>query len=409
MNVYWQESFHRMVIMKKIFCILIGLCLVCTMANCGVNETIKSNFSETNSVFYPHRSDILETPTRLIYLMEGQVCYYNKLDGNQYVFCFDPLCKHDFDCLSCQFPRLAFQSSVTWCEENNRIYFLRGAKFCSVSFDGSDLKIERSFGEEGSFDQYTYRMCLWNIASYKNRVYFMIQEDQSGVYRLIEYDVIKNTYQDLNAIWNLKDDLAGYILTDTGLYLRMISHEDVNLCHAEYGSSSVTYISDTFANLENGIFDGNTLYFITNTMNAGQCFKTIASYSIDNGKENLYYSRDEAEGSVYLLASTDNFIYFKQRESRLVIYDQDSEGKNKITNAYSRLYRINKQTGEVDCIFDDLSCEILNIYFLNEDQLLIVGNQCIVNGFHAEKNCQTYIAELDNLGNVVSLTEVLME
>ena len=379
------------------------------LTSCGyLSSTFESNSepSLATDIAYPYQSDIVDTPTRVIYPINGQIRYYNKLDGQEYVFCFDPLCDHDLDCLSYKFPYLTFNTSVAWCGENNRIYFLRGSQFCSVSFDGSDLKIEKSYGEHGYFDQYVYETHLWNISCYNNIICFLIRDNMSGEFRLIEYDVRTKSYIDLNDYLSLAGVLEGYILSDRGIYMRVIFDDETRLCFVPYNGQNLEFVSNLSVSLTDGIFDNQVLYLTMYIQKDESKYRTIVSYSVNDKQIKEEYSHTDANSAIVLLASTDKYLYFKQNELKIIGYKNTSMGLSPVVNTYSKLYRMNMDSKEIECIFNDLSCEISNMCFLDSFHLLIVGDKCVPDDMNAKKIPQAFTAELDENGYIINLLEV---
>ena len=63
---------------------------------CGCVAWESGTQGDRRDVSYPLHRDVIESPTRILYLENGWLRYYNKLDGGTYPFCFDPLCDHDY-------------------------------------------------------------------------------------------------------------------------------------------------------------------------------------------------------------------------------------------------------------------------------------------------------------------------
>ena len=140
-------------VLKKLLIGVLALLFIFQFTACGnqpdINETTKNPMGEEISTptIYNLHDDICETPTRLIYISNaGQIMYYNKLDGGIYPLCFDPVCKHGNSCSS---RKINSFSPIRYCEEKNRLYAFYQDSIFSMSFDGSDVRIEYSIGLGG--------------------------------------------------------------------------------------------------------------------------------------------------------------------------------------------------------------------------------------------------------------------
>ena len=101
--------------MKKLFALLLALsCLFLTACNnnpadstlgtgtgTGTGTTNSPNQSQPNelelkdTIVSNITRDFIDLPSRVVYEQGGTTYYYSKADGKAYVYCFDPLCKHD--------------------------------------------------------------------------------------------------------------------------------------------------------------------------------------------------------------------------------------------------------------------------------------------------------------------------
>ena len=157
---------------KRIFGFVLAWILIFMLFAC--NSAGSAISFDTSHVNYPLRRDIVDSPTRVLYLENGWLRYYNKLDGGTYPFCFDSLCNHDYFegfCTSNLFVGGSMAGNLAYSAYDNRFYFLRGHKFCSMSFDGSDVRIEHSFGETGNPYEMDYELgVLADISSCQNLI-----------------------------------------------------------------------------------------------------------------------------------------------------------------------------------------------------------------------------------------------
>ena len=201
-----------------------------------------------NEVHYPTRRNVIESPTRILYSDEGWLCYYNKLDGKTYPFCFEPLCKHDLAdrlCTSNLFVLGDIIGNMVYSSYDNRFYFLRGHKLCSMSFDGSDVRIEHSFGETGNPYEMDYELgILADISSYQNFVFFLWVNSDTGHYNLMRFDIKQGKCENLSEKAGLTDNMGRYFIVDDRILFLSTMAGDNALYHADFNFEHITFFSE---------------------------------------------------------------------------------------------------------------------------------------------------------------------
>ena len=396
----------------------IRVCCVCIIVLltvfCGCKKDSLS-YEYTLKTFYPARREMVDSPTRILYLENGWLRYYNKLNGETSAFCFDPLCDHDlFDnfCTSNLFFYDHLKGNLVYCAYDNRFYFLRGQKFCSMSFDGSNAKVEHSFGESGDLSVPTNEIYdigdLADISVYENYVFFLWLNADTGRYNLMRYDIKTQVCENLSEKEEKTGNMGRYYLVNDGVLFLQTVDEKTALYRSDYNLQNVTFFSDygSAAYLSTGCFDGENFYMtqrnyeLTEEGNRVMIGADIILFSCTDGTNRVIHS-DITEPTI--LALTDEYIYFKKKEAILIGYDVLPNGHmNEYYNMYSKIFRLNIETGECITVLDDLSCEVESIS-LFENKILITGNYCMVDEKNASMDACLMLGEFDENGMVVDL------
>ncbi len=397
--------------MKKLISLCLCLASLFSFASCKSGMPSQTTAEEiSDSVYYPYTSTFAETPTRLLYVKAGTIYYYNKLTDEHFRFCFDPLCKHGSfeECISEKF-MMAYgtMQSIKYCEYDNRFYALRGEQFCSFSFDGSDLRIVHSFGEVGAFDSNPHGAYMPSgtayLHTYGEYVYFLARDSQSGKFKLMCYNAKD---QKLHSIFeDGETNVDGYLLGETEIYLSL-SGACTGVYRIHFDGSELTQITDapyTYPYWRQGIFDGETVYFVKGGMvDAGKyvCMG-IAAYQ---PKTNTFTDILPAENNRWhvLLAVTEDYIYYVEEEAVSIGFYVSPNFKDEIFNRYSKIYRLDKKSGEIVTVLDDITCETENLYFVG-DTAIIYGKHCVPHETRAADYEGVFTATVDENGMFTDL------
>ena len=355
--------------------------------------------------YYPIGNAFSETPTRVLYVHMSFLRYYNKFTEENNIFCFDPLCRHSGpdECIAHKF-MMADSSlqSIEYCEYDNRFYALRGAQFCSFAFDGSDLKVEHSFGEEGKFGSNRHGVYMFGdllyLSVHDKFVYFYARDNESGKHALTRFDVetkkIERIFYDENT------NFGGYFVCEDKIYISMAG-EYSGLYRAELDGSGLEKISDNiYVDLSEGIFDGERMYLIESD---GLHQKIVAFCPESNTFADLLLIEDDAQRR--LLAATEQYLFFTKREPVSVGFHESHLGKDEIFNYTSKIYRLDKESGEIVTVLDNIRCSTRMLYFI-EDTVILLGSGYVPDETNASSNGAGFTAKLDEKGIFTELTRM---
>lgn len=393
--------------MKKIYLLLLCVIFILFGSSCASN--IAKNDVEILAG-YPKESPFSETPTRVLYVDSGILYYYNKLDGENYVFCFDPICRHnDFrECIALKFQMSDSYQPIKYCAENNRFYALRSEQLYSFSFDGSDLQLEFSFGEHGGMDEIIYMPYgVRNLNIVGKYVFCLIPDADTGITCLMRYDVetesMEVAYQDT------ENNISDYLCVGNVVYMALTGTEPGLYC-ADLEFAVVEQVSKNIIDFSNGVYWNDKIYYLQTKMliNEDQSMKPISEklicYSFETNAFADVLTIDDST-RYNLLSVTDEYIYFTKQEEQYFGYHVHQFGSDKDYNNYSRIYRYDMSTEQMEVVLDDLSCETKQIYFV-DDRVLIMGNQCIISEGNAKKTAGAFCADIDEYGNFVNLVHI---
>ena len=376
-------------------------------------ETIFDSILPTPSnekVYYPTTTAFADTRTRLLYTLNGQIYYYNKIMDASNIFCFNPLCNHKNweECISLKFVANGTNTNIRYCEYDNRFYAFRGQKLCSFSFDGSDLKIEYSFGEDGDFDQFAYDpFGVFSLQIVGTRAYFIMLDKQDGTRELWYYDIKADKAVNLSA--DMQMAVIDYLIQDDMLLLTMRSDQDIGVYRADMDMKEILKVSDTMlSDMSQPIIMRSVIYDICyETIQTEKGRERIADAIIctnleKNETKQIYKFSGEQMPSI--LAVSEDFIYFKQMEPRSIGYELvRGETKVERNNVYSRIYRVDINSGKCEVIFDDLTCQVSEVYFFEKNKALIIGELCTIGEGNAGFEAKAFSVDLNDEGELVNL------
>ena len=395
--------------MKKI--ILFLLVCILTLTSCEKIPFAESPKTE-NTVSYYDGGTLENTSTRILYHLDDQLCYYNKLTGETGVFCFDPMCRHgDWrTCISLRFEVNSLVSlyKIKYNAYDNRFYAIRGDKLCSFAFDGSDLKIIYSFGEKGALDEHCSGGSVYNLRIAKNRLYVNVVNAEKGSREIVYYDI------DTGKLHNLTENLEGQFhdfgIFEDSLYFEMLHDEEIALYRSDLDMKKIvkTGIEGIFGDC---LFHQNHAYYISYRKEGEQAFAdAIMCYDPQSDEIWKVCSlENESESNLQpcILAVSDAYVYFIKREPIHIGYELiRGTIEQHMYNDFSKIYRADLKSGEVTSVLDAPNCEVTEIYFTQNEKVLVKGWFCKYGDGDAEKTQALFIADIDENGNFVNIEEL---
>lgn len=395
--------------MKKI--ILFLLVCILTLTSCEKIPFAESPKTE-NTVSYYDGGTLENTSTRILYHLDDQLCYYNKITGETAVFCFDPMCRHgDWrTCISLRFEVNSLVSlyKIKYNAYDNRFYAIRGDKLCSFAFDGSDLKIIYSFGEKGALDEHCSGGSVYNLRIAKNRLYVNVVNAEKGSREIVYYDI------DTGKLHNLTENLEGqfydFWIFEDSLYFEMLHDEEIALYRSDLDMKKIvkTGIEGIFGDC---LFHQNHAYYISYRKEGEQAFAdAIMCYDPQSDEIWKVCSlENESESNLQpcILAVSDAYVYFIKREPIHIGYELiRGTIEQHMYNDFSKIYRADLKSGEVTSVLDAPNCEVTEIYFTQNEKVLVKGWFCKYGDGDAEKTQALFIADIDENGNFVNIEEL---
>lgn len=394
---------------------LLYMGIFCSCGESGYTETTQTG-TEIQSTATIHNiySQFVETPTRLLYLDAGYLYYYNKLDGENYYFCFDPLCKHNEECISAKFEKMDFFRPIRYCAENNRFYAIMGTDFVSMSFDASDLKILHSFGNENALNDRVYGTnMLKYLELYDGYAYMTVEDANTGDRKLYRYDFKTETMINLMENSEIIDHMDYFTINDEKIYFWAASDDNVAFYQADINLNNIQKLSDQFTgNYNTCIFDEDKIYMMRDTRKLINSKSTIVSdaivyYDLETNKENILCTLNY-DVRATLHSVTSQYIYYTVQEDIFLGYQElRYSGPKAVYNQYPRVYRYDYQTGNVTVVLDDVLSETRYMY-LSEDYVMIKGKLFEIDEDGAvdhDGNC-IILADIDENGMFINLREL---
>ena len=188
------------------------------------------NILKDQIISQKNKSAFIELPSRILFtqpkskdilmgntytsVLGSYVFYYSKADGENYIYCFDPLCDHQH-CGAFGLPI----SSAVLC--NERFYTAMMKSFSSFAFDGTD---KRNISLPEEFDGCTF----WNLYAYAEYLYIEALMP-TGEQHILQYntknenciDLTEKTGNYINIDFFYNDIIYGY---DNGLPIQCDLH-----------------------------------------------------------------------------------------------------------------------------------------------------------------------------------------
>ena len=361
---------------------------------------------------YPSNIRYIETPTRVI-IPRLEFTYYSKLDDERYYFCFDPLCDHSVQ--SCPVNIFYCSDECIFSPYTNRLYMERYDTLFSMKFDGSDIRMEISFGDVGSditkdpvrsSGTYGQISCL---QQYDNYLYFVyptsIKKDNSdselqSFWSLFRYDLKTKKLENLSENVGYESSyLSAFTLTKNKIiFSDMTENRGVRLFSANLDMTDIKEIdTGKYENLaiSQRIYDGEKLYIehaeYKKSENTGANLTTESyqiigfdpdTYEITEVSEKSYMlvsDNKTAKGRIEIYAITDEFIYYTIWDSFLIGTLKTKYGEQPTYNFRHTLYRMKKDGSDEQVIFEGLTSKDPKVisYSIGELYLMDGGTKAI--------------------------------
>ncbi len=387
--------------MKKWITLILTLAMLLSLSACD-NPPVETTGDEpvtppvvfAPSGAYPLEDHITETPTGVLFFNPMTLYYYNKLTDENDIFCFDPICTHNGypNCIAYKFFVMSstLHQTIEYCDYNRRFYALRGEQLYSFAFDGSDLRLDASFGENGKFEnddnnsRGTYDASGLGYMKIQGQyVYFLGKGNETGRLIMYRFDAETGKYEQL--LSELTASIYGYHVNDHGLYVSLVG-ENAGFFRANPDGTGLVRVRDYLeSNCFEDIFDGEQMYFIKSEVKDNVRAKSIVAYNPDT---DTYQTLYEATGNnVYkIIAVTDAYVYFtsQTRSDRSV----GSRGGKSIL-------RLDRESGEVQAVFEKDGYDADGVFFLGDQALVLATYQSVQ---------QYFICDIDENGNFINLT-----
>ena len=313
--------------------------------------------------------NFIDLPSRVVYEQEGKTYYYNKADGKAYVYCSEPLCKHDGgDCFA-----MPWTSAETLEFDFENTFFINNRFYChtsfgriiSFSFDGTDRKIEydaeydndalpgNPWGRCMAIGPYIY-IDLLSYASEDGKAHTLRFNTETGKME----DLTEKTGNYIYPNYFYNGEIYG---CDTGVG-RLKADLDLTHC--------VKTERIPFSNFSLGSRFFLTAYDETNTIG-------IKIYDMKTG-ETVLLSRETLgiEKPPRILCVDENYIYFYEYQKCFIgniLIGGFPESLYKNNNG--SIYRIRHDGTDLTCVYSepDFTIDHAQVATIVGDQLLVYG------------------------------------
>ena len=398
----------------------------------------------------------VETPTRVI-LPGVDFSYYNKLDNERYVFCFDPLCDHST--WSCVANIFYCARECVYSPYTKRIYMEREDTLFSMKFDGSDIRIEISFGDVGSdITKDPVRTGdafgrIENLQQYDNYLYFVyptsIKKDNSDYgyeffWSLFRYNLKTKKLENLSEnVGHISNYFYSFALTKDKIYFNdLTADRGIRLFSSNLDMTDIKEVDIENSEkiiVSNAIFDGENFYSaiteykkeeITGTSPTAESYQIVCfdpETKIITEISEKSYVADNNAGRINIFSVTDEYIYYTIDDPFYIGTYKTRTGENSVYNSRHTLYRIRKDGSDKKVVYEGLtskdpkviSCGLRNLYIISGEKkaiAIIITNQYSApkmspNGYESvDWQRSFYVSfDIDDNGNFVNMHELELD
>ena len=302
--------------------------------------------------------------------------YYSKADGKAYIYCFDPICKHE-DCMAS--PRTMKWSLSDTVFYGNRFYVLTAyGTMLSFSFDGTDKKIEYDLEYEFPND---FRYTVWSPCGlYGPYLYISLKLDQSGFEReMLRYNL------ETKEMENLTEKTGNYIHPQY-FYNGMIygqgnfTQTGDSYCKADLDLNTVEILDET-ARLEQsvGSIIVGPVYAERNSVEVIPKQIGVSFYNIETGERKIITNEELGlGGSPHFIYTTEEYLYcYISQTIDIGTITVDRNGKEtqmKVQKGNDgKLYRMNPDGTNIVCVYDNPDYELSDNMVIYDDKVVMQG------------------------------------
>ncbi|MBQ0125627.1 MAG: hypothetical protein KBS59_04795 [Clostridiales bacterium] len=317
-------------------------------------------------------------------LIEEFVCgvqlakYYSKIDGEMYVFCFDPLCDHRSHTCIANMLSNRREDSVNYYL-NNRLYFIYDNVLYSCSNIATDLRKEFDMSENiemftdnsnaiGSIFSDGISLLIELVNSGGRRIWYRYDTSSRKMINTQEYidKLIDTEKQEGSFLTAINGKIVYNVYNVTWSEMEMYGIVKRIPTYEEYG----TYITDSdFKDIRKT----ETAF----PSQIRQIFNTddyIIYYDIGNGRDLLCSSKDTFETTVLIddYPSDWEFIYLRDRSLYYMDYKifTTPKGVHTINSCSGEIYRYDLDTGESTCVYKNDEHLSYKIIYLDDDKFM---------------------------------------
>ena len=361
--------------MKKLFALLLALsCLFLTACNNGPADSTLGTGTGTdnsqntgtvnelelqNTIVYNLNEGFIDLPSRIIYEKSKMVYYYSKVDGNAYVYCYDPLCEHNNgDCMAN--PDMSFNARYIFFINNRFYYPISSGKIISFSFDGTDKKIEYDGEYNGDLNVWGHSLSVGPYIYIE--LYSFASED--GIAHTLRFNVETGEMEDLT-------EKTGNYIRPNFFYNGMLYGYGQGIERVKT-SLDLTTCEEIEPIPSSDHFSGSRFFGIYNS----QGHASIRLYDMKTETLETYDIEGWNEGDgVSTLYADENYFYF-YKNNKILLGEVWQRGELKPIYKYNdgSIYRVNHDGTGLVCIYEE------DEFVIDGQEAIICGDQFLVFG-----------------------------
>ncbi len=331
------------------------------------NQTPSNELELQDTIICNVNQGFIDLLSRIVYRQNGQIYYYSKVDGQSYIYCFDPLCNHEGgDCLANPSnPQISGWSFEYTLFINNRFYTQTPyGQIVSYAFDGTDMRIEY----DADYDPKMVNQIGWttNPIAFGPYIYINQRKDEEGNPNTLRFNT------ETSEMENLTKKTGNYILPYY-VYNGVLYGRDSKLFWVKSDMDLNSYEKIEKFQIFNFSLGSRFFYEAQddewNTIGIGVCdMKTGESEILTNETIGI----DNPASIIYV---DENYIYFYEQKS-IYLGEILIKGELKPTTKGNdgSIYRVNHDGTGLVCIYEEPE------FTITGREAIIVGDQFLVEG-----------------------------